>query len=215
MNKLLEEYNKLCHERGAIAIEAPFILFLIFVLIYFTVDLGTLLLNKGKVERVSHSLAAIIRERTALYNGSKTISSREVDDLVIIGERMLRESFPVTNFAVKVNATNFIYDEHHNIIIDDRVGYIPTSEKNGLLTEITPQSFSYSSNGRCEEKTPLSKEQLLNMTLESHRSDWQLVPVYQVTTCITRRDSNIFAAFMAKHIPAVNQIVVTNVVMPR
>lgn len=208
-------YKCIYDERGAIAIEAPFAFFLLLVLIYFALDLGTLLLNKGKVERITHSLASIIRERTALYNGSNTLTNQEVEDLATIGSRMLRETFNGADFSLKVEATYFIYDDHNNIIIDDAIRYVIDPENSGLPEEILPLSFSYSTDGYCQAKKPLSKEQLLNLTLESHRSNWQLVPVYQVTSCVIRHDPNVFSAFVAQNIPAVNKIVVTNVVMPR
>lgn len=94
-------------KKGSITIEASIIFGLFVLLIMLIADVGSVLLMKERIDRVSYNLASIIRERNILYNGAP-LDEKQIDDLYTIAKNFTKETFSVNdNLSIKVEMVEF------------------------------------------------------------------------------------------------------------
>ena len=79
-------------DRGSVAIEAGLYFVVFFLLCALLVDFSAVFLNKSYLERVTHSLASVVRERSAFYGEKEELSQQEVSDLYELAGVLLEES---------------------------------------------------------------------------------------------------------------------------
>jgi tight adherence protein F len=78
-------------DRGSVAIEAG-LYFVVFLCCALLVDFSAVFLNKSYLERVTHSLASVVRERSVFYGEREELSQQEVSDLYDLAGVLLEES---------------------------------------------------------------------------------------------------------------------------
>lgn len=194
--------KRLKNDSGAVSIEAAFIFICMITIILFVFDLSKLLLNKGKVERVNHSIASIIRERTYLYEGNNLVTTTEVQDMATIAKRLLGDAFPGKNVAVNVETVYFQKTQNSKNI-----------DTNLSVSYSTP--FTSANSCKAAGNDLKSTPELINMSFWSERTSWGWVPIYRVTLCVERDDFSGFSSFVGKTFNMPSSIVISNVVMPR
>lgn len=195
--------NKLKSDSGAVTLEAAGVFVCMIMLIFFVFDLSKLILNKGKVERVSHSIASIVRERTYLYDKENLLTRQEVQDMADIAKRLLGDTFPGKNVAIQIETLYFNNGNKSSAIVDDSMS--------------VSYSTYFSSISTCQAagNTLKNTPSLKNMTFWSERTSWGWVPIYRVTVCVEREDFSGFSRFVGRAINMPASITISNVVMPR
>lgn len=190
-------YNKV----GVLSFEFIMITLGVFFLIIIAVDFGFIFLQQGKIERINHSLASVLRERESLYsNGGKLnkyeyeyITQQDVDQLAKLAIKLMSSD----NIALKVEQLHFKINNDKRRIDKNRSNQI---DAHGL-------------NGQCQLKMkPLIEFQEYSSKSKFNR--W--LPLYRVTLCVPAKKS-IFKKFMNKMegTEIVNEISVSNIVVPR
>lgn len=120
----------------------------------------------GKLDRVSYSLAGIIRERVRLYNNDGELTQSQVSQLKIIAENMLLNSgLSKDNLSIKVEAVHFNSTQSSAI-------------ENKVIDDVKSLFFSI---GSCEPDKPL--KELTQLSAFSNTGRW--IPLYQVTLCLS------------------------------
>lgn len=195
--------NTLKSDSGAVTIEAAGVFVCMIMLIFFVFDLSKLILNKGKVERVSHSIASIVRERTYLYNSQNLLTRQDVEDMADVAKRLLGDTFPGKNVAIQIETLYFDNGNKNSATIDDSMSVSYST------------LFSSVSSCKAAGNTLKNAPELKNMTFWSERSSWGWVPVYRVTVCVERDDFSGFSRFVGQIINMPASITISNVVMPR
>ncbi len=79
-------------QRGIFAIEMSFVLFFIAVLVVFTGDISFKLFNRVALDRASYSLVNILKERTRFYNKRFELNQQDIDDIQMLGSRLLADN---------------------------------------------------------------------------------------------------------------------------
>lgn len=200
--KLLSEIKS---EKGSVAIEFFFYFFSIVLLCFLLVDYSRYFLNKGYMERVNHSLATVLRERTALYHGKEVLTQDDVNQLDLLAKMLLAESRIGEKYNLYVDAIYFDEDVKLEKKIKDK-----------------PISFAvlHANNGNCP-KSEFAKDLAKRIPLSpfSHadtgaaRTEHWL-PVYQVTLC-TQSQYSLLMKILRSIGPSVGDISVSNAVIPR
>lgn len=177
-------------EQGSVIVEAAFIFPLLVILGCGAMDYGFWLLTRSKAERITASLAAVIRERTTLYEGRETLTTTDVNQLVSLAKYMANDS-SVDKLCVQVESLSF------------------------KSVTTTPQADQYQKLtggvAKCSPGvTPLtSYSELSPMSI---RGRW--VPLYQVTLSVPAPRGSISA--LLNHLEALPEtITVSNIVLVR
>lgn len=96
----------LIEKKASISVEMCGILMLFAILIILGSDVGTLIKTQNSLDKMSYSLAGLIRERTYLYNG-KMLTEDDIDDLyniaLILNEKTLNKELGLVVEAMEVN----------------------------------------------------------------------------------------------------------------
>lgn len=179
--------------RGALIIEGSITLFLFISVIFIVIDLGSAFMTQSRLERASHSLASVLRERVALYGKNEEISEAQVKDLAKLAGVMLNRKALV----VKVEAIYFKDD--------------PVQTFDYALTYSGAGSDRYT----CRSRLPDIKT-LAPMSPWSSANRW--MPLYRVSVCLPGEKS-WFQSFVNGNsgIPdfVVEEFIASNVVLPR
>ncbi|MGL9735663.1 MAG: tight adherence pilus pseudopilin TadF [Symbiopectobacterium sp.] len=67
-------------------------------------------LNKGCIERVNHSLATVLHERTVLYHGKEILTQDDVNQLDLLAKMLLGESHIGEKYNLYIDAIYFDED---------------------------------------------------------------------------------------------------------
>lgn len=146
-------------------IELSFVFLIIALFIKLMISMAEHYSAIGKLDRVSYSLAGIVRERTRLYSNDDTLTQEQVDQLKDLAESMLLNSkTPSHDLAIRVETIHFNKPQSFDI-------------KNRVIDDIKTSSFSV---GSCEPDTPL--QELSHLSSFSNAERW--IPLYQVTLCL-------------------------------
>lgn len=190
-------YSKL----GVLSFEFIMIALGVIFLIIIAVDFGLIFLQQGKIERVNHSLASVLRERETLYsNGGKLnkyeaeyITQQDVDQLAKLAIKLLDRN----DIALKVEQLHF------------RINF----DKKSIDQKRTNQIDAHGLNGQCHLKMKSLKE-FQEYSSKTNLNRW--LPLYRVTLCVPVKKS-IFKKIMNKMegTEIVNELSVSNLVVPR
>ncbi|HEN3648027.1 TPA: pseudopilin, partial [Yersinia enterocolitica] len=144
----------------------------------------------GKLDRISYSIAGVVRERVKLYSNDNVLTQEQVNQLKLLTEQMLLNSgTPYNNVAMRIETLHFndtdSSEPEHKIIDDEK-------------------SVSFSV-GACEPARELREMSELSPYGDTGR--W--VPLYQVTLCLPTIPwySNLFSPDVP--VPAIKSSAIT------
>ncbi|MCW2488710.1 hypothetical protein J5069_22680 [Candidatus Symbiopectobacterium sp. NZEC127] len=192
-------------EKGSVVIEFIFYFFSIMLLCFLLIDYSRYFLNKGYMERVSQSLASVLRERTALYQGKEVLTQDDVDQLDMLAAMLLAETHIGKKYNLYVDAIYFddaaksekkLKGSPIAFTVDNvKDDYCPKSDFAKDFTKRIPLSpFSHAD------------------TASVQGGRW--LPVYQVTLCTQGQYSLLIRMLNAIGL-SIGNISVSNAVIPR
>lgn len=182
----------LCEERGAVAIEAGLYFVVFFLLCALLLDFSAVFLNKSYLERVTHSLASVVRERKVFYNENEAISQQDANDLYALAGVLLEESR--------------LADSHYQLVVEAIFFQSSTSKK-----VASTQSFS-SGTVTCNVPVSITSAQITD--LSPWHTDGRWLPVYQITLCVPGGES-LFKRLLGTVGITIGDLAVSNAVIPR
>ncbi len=177
-------------EQGSVLVEAAFIFPLLVILSCASLDYGLWLMTRSKAERINASLASVIRERTALYDGRETLTSKDVSQLVSLAKYMMEDN-SADNLCVQVESLSF----------KDTASSPQTDKYQKLTAGATKCTPSVTALTRFNELSPMSI-----------RGRW--VPLYQVTLKVSAPKGSI-SSLLSKLGALPDTITVSNIVLVR
>lgn len=198
-------FFRLKNEKGSVAIEFVFYFFAICLLCILLIDFSRFLLNKACLERVNNTLASILRERSALYQGKDVLTQKDVNQLDRLASTLLAETRIGERYQLYVDAV-----------------YFKESSRSEKIIKGKPDEFTGNnrSGGKCTKST-FAKDlnKLIALSPFSHADNESIsqghwLPVYQVTICAESDHSLFMKTFESIGLPFEN-ISVSNAVIPR
>lgn len=161
MYKKINHNNFILNRCGAVIVEFVFVVFIITLLIKVLITVATHQSTVGKLDRISYSIAGIVRERGRLYGGSEKLSQAQYNELTALTKKMLSDSgLSNRNVTMKIESLSF-------------------TNATGLKEPDTHNSPEYYS-GSC--KPTRSLKDMTQLSPYSNSGQW--VPLYQVTLCL-------------------------------
>ncbi|WP_139155983.1 tight adherence pilus pseudopilin TadF [Raoultella sp. YJ] len=182
-------------DRGSVAIEAGLYFVVFFLLCALLVDFSDVFLNKSYLERVTHSLASVVRERSAFYGEKEELSQQEVSDLYELAGVLLEESR--------------LAGSRYQLVVE-AVFFQPSgskAQKNVLNTQSLSQG-----TGSCRSRLAITSTQIADLSPWDTKGRW--LPVYQVTICLPGGESMFKRALNSVGIE-IGDIAISNAVIPR
>lgn len=177
-------------EQGSVIVEAAFIFPLLVILSCGAMDYGFWLLTRSKAERITASLASVIRERTALYDGRETLTTTDISQLVSLAKYMADDK-TVDKLCVQVESLSF--------------KTITTSHQTDQYQKLTGGA------AKCAP-TFTALTSYAELSPMSIRGRW--VPLYQVTLSVPAPKGSI-SALLSKLGALPGTITVSNIVLVR
>lgn len=161
MYKKTNHVNFVLNCRGAAIVEFVFVVFIITLLIKVLITVATYQATVGKLDRISYSIAGIVRERERLYGGNERLSQAQYNELTELTKKMLSDSgLSNRNITMKIENLSF-------------------TNATGLKEPDIHNSPEYSS-GSCEPTRSL--KDMTQLSPYSNSGRW--IPLYQVTLCL-------------------------------
>jgi tight adherence protein F len=153
--------NFIVNRSGAVIVEFVFVVFIITLFIKVLISVTAYQATVGKLDRISYSIAGIVRERERVYGVDNALTEPQVRALKQLAEKMLVASgIPNASPAITVETLHFD----------------PESETKTVDTDKT-LSFSI---GVCQPTRALSD--MTDLSPYSNSVHW--IPLYQVTLCL-------------------------------
>lgn len=182
-------------KRASLAIESAFFILGTVLIMAIAMDFGMYLVRQNKLDRLSQSLALVIRERSALYhlyendNNAEVITNEQVNELHRMAKKLLNDN----SVNIRIDA---IYFEKRS----DKQQIIASTQT------IVPDS------GGCQPlKTPLSN--FANLSPYSNRNRW--MPLYRITACQEGKASKFKRLINPKSNEIIAGISSSSIVVPR
>lgn len=164
MHKKYKSKNIIINTSGAMIIEFSLVFLIIALFIKSMISIAEHYSTIGKLDRISYSLAGVIRERSQLYHDDNILTQQQVNQLHDLAESMLLNSnIPSHDLAIRVDTIHFKQPQSSDI-------------ENRVIDDIKTLSFSV---GSCEPDSPLRG--LTHLSSFSNAGRW--IPLYQVTLC--------------------------------
>ncbi|CNI71745.1 pseudopilin [Yersinia mollaretii] len=161
MFKKINYDNFILNRRGAVIVEFAFVAFIITLLIKVLITVATYQATVGKLDRISYSIAGIVRERERLYGSNSPLSAAQYNELKDLANKILLDSgVPNTKLKMTIERLNF-------------------RSATGLKIIDVNNSPIYTVGG-CEPTRPLREM----MELSPYSNSGQWLPLYQVTLCL-------------------------------
>lgn len=143
--------------RGAIALEMSVIFGLLTLILVLSFDVGSALISKIKLERMAYSLAGVVRERAALYEG-RGLSAQDADEIYELSKVLAKDSI---NFPFTIAIEELVFP-----------GADPKSRGRGVAK-------LFSRGGKCEPIEPISVHE--NIAFYTNFDRW--TNLYQISLC--------------------------------
>ncbi|BBV76437.1 hypothetical protein GR294_23955 [Raoultella sp. Lac2] len=182
-------------DRGSVAIEAGLYFVVFFVLCALLVDFSAVFLNKSYLERVTHSLASVVRERSVFYGEREELSQQEVSDLYDLAGVLLEESR--------------LAGSRYQLVVE--AAFFQSSGSKAQKNLLNTQSFSRGT-GICRSRVAITSAQIAALSPWDTKGRW--LPVYQVTMCLPGGESLFKRALNSAGIQ-IGDIAISNAVIPR
>lgn len=193
---------QLREERGAVAVEAGMYFVVFFLLCALLVDFSAVFLDKSQLERVNHSLASILRERTVFYEARETLTQADFELLNELAGVLLADSRLADSYQLAVEAVHFqdsgskdqknVASTQSFITGTTNCGSAPAAINNAKLTALSPWAVVDGKVG----------------------SSRRWLPVYQVTLCVPGGES-LFKRLFGLIGETTGDISVSDAVIPR
>ncbi|UNK23988.1 tight adherence pilus pseudopilin TadF [Yersinia intermedia] len=165
MYKKINNIDFIKNNSGSAIIEFSLVIFIIMLLIKLFISVTEYQSTIGKLDRISYSLAGIIRERNRLYSDDEMLTQNNVNDLASLANNMLLASgISSNNFAITVETLHFNPTES-------------AAPGNKIINDTKSEEFSV---GTCHPIRSL--REMADLSPYSNRGRW--VPLYQVTLCL-------------------------------
>lgn len=165
MYKKINNVDFIKNNSGSAIIEFSLVIFIIMLLIKLFISVTEYQSTIGKLDRISYSLAGIIRERNRLYPDDEMLTQNNVNDLASLANNMLLTSgISSNNFAITVETLHFNPTES-------------AAPGNKIINDTKSEEFSV---GTCHPIRSL--REMADLSPYSNRGRW--VPLYQVTLCL-------------------------------
>jgi tight adherence protein F len=163
--KKINNIDFIKNNSGSAIIEFSLVIFIIMLLIKLFISVTEYQSTIGKLDRISYSLAGIIRERNRLYSDDEMLTQNNVNDLASLANNMLLTSgISSNNFAITVETLHFNPTES-------------AAPGNKIINDTKSEEFSV---GTCHPIRSL--REMADLSPYSNRGRW--VPLYQVTLCL-------------------------------
>ncbi|MFI8416075.1 tight adherence pilus pseudopilin TadF [Serratia sp. NPDC078593] len=150
------------------AVEFVVISIVLIFMVLFMADLVMRQAMVGKLDRVSYSVAGVLRERIQLFDARERLEQKDIDQSRRLAEKMLRDmhaNADLSKLRVQVEEIHF----------NDPSSLSDTSKKVVLY-----RTWRSGSAGECQAPQPLN--QLTQLTPKGSYGRW--VPLYQVSICL-------------------------------
>ena len=175
--------------QGSVVVEAAFIFGFLSVLTVAAMDYGFWLMTRSKAERITYSLAAVIRERSTLYNGQETPVSSEVTELASLAKFLAQDS-TVSGLCVQLESVSF---------------------KEATTRQVDKYQKFSAGKSKCQVTAPALKSNLQLSPL-SIRGRW--IPLYQVSLSVPAPRGSLSALLRLTGVLP-ETITVSNIVLAR
>lgn len=154
--------------RASVSVEFVMISIALIFFIFFLTDLVIRQATIGKLDRVSYSVAGILRERIQLYDARETLNQQDVNAIADLARRILTDM----NSTIDLSQMSMHVEEMH---FEDPIRLGDDRKQIKLY-----KSWDSGSSGQCLPPQPLN--QLQQLTPRGSYGRW--VPLYQVTVCL-------------------------------
>ncbi|WP_145492690.1 tight adherence pilus pseudopilin TadF [Yersinia aleksiciae] len=162
MYKKINHDSFIVNRSGAVIVELVFVVFIMTLLIKILVAVTTYQSTVGKLDRISYSIAGIVRERGELYGGDNKLAQIQVEELKRLADKMLLNSgIKNNNLAITIETLHFD----------------PTASG---VKDIDNQKTLVYSIGACQPIRPLYE--MMELSPYANTDRW--IPLYQVTLCL-------------------------------
>ncbi|ECJ7967789.1 flp pilus assembly surface protein TadF [Salmonella enterica] len=172
MFRSLNVRNLCTKNSGSVTVEFAFALLFLLVFMFFMVDLVVKQALVGKLDRVSYSVAGVLRERTQLYHSCELLNQNDVQEALELSRRMLKDmnsSADLSQMGIQVEELHFVQ---------------PYDLKYDTMTIKYNHSFSAGNVAGCAPPQTLAS--LKGLSPKGSYGRW--VPLYQVTVCLPAAD---------------------------
>ncbi|WP_145536880.1 tight adherence pilus pseudopilin TadF [Yersinia kristensenii] len=167
MFKKINHNEFVVNNKGAVILELVFIISTIAVFIKLLLSIAAYQSTVGKLDRISYSIAGIVRERARLYDNDNVLTQAQVEKLKQLTEQMLLNSGThYNNIAIKIETLHFNDTDSPDLI--DKI----IDERNSL-----PLSAG---TVACNPTKPLHEMD----SLSPYGNTGRWIPLYQVTLCL-------------------------------
>ncbi|CBG90853.1 tight adherence pilus pseudopilin TadF [Citrobacter rodentium] len=181
------------NEDGSVSIEFSFVMLIFILIMYLVTDFGMAIVKQGRLERTSHTLASLVRERRALYQANETLTQEEVDELLEIGKNLQKEA--------DINLTI------------DALYLTPTQE--GQSASVTASTLTFNAgNGKCQPNNVAANDVQWQKLSPYAASTERWVPIYRVRVCIPDT-SSLFMTLMNGRSQKLPSVFATDVAISR
>lgn len=172
------------NNQGVMSIEIAIVMLAFFSVIFFTINIGTYIANKSKIERISYSLSSLFRERS-LYNGDDNINQDDINALAKVGLVMLGDE--LANGSILMVEGLYFDNKNPNITQDNPILKEPPTQTqivsiSGNQSEDI-NSIAFECFNKLRTEYPLVR--LSNMSIWSIRNRWPTI--YRVSLCVPNR----------------------------
>ncbi|MBK5143519.1 pilus assembly protein [Budviciaceae bacterium BWR-B9] len=163
-------------ENGAVTVEFAIVMISFILIMYLVTDFGITITKQGRLDRTSHSLATLIRERTALYQSNEDITQEDVNQLLSVGQTLLHEP----NLTIAIDALYLAPD--------------PLNPGNNASARVSKTLSFTAGNNACQlTKKAVDITELKGLSPYA-TSTGRWVPIYRVIACIPN-EASLFKRF--------------------
>lgn len=168
MFKNMNVLNLWTDKRAAVSVEFVLISIALIFFIFFLTDLVIRQATVGKLDRVSYSVAGILRERIQLFDARETLNQQDVDGAADLAKKILTDM----NSTIDLSQMSLHVEEMH---FEDPIRLGDDRKQIKIY-----KSWDSGSSVQCMPPQPLNEQQQL--TPRGSYGRW--VPLYQVTVCL-------------------------------
>ncbi|MEZ8148548.1 tight adherence pilus pseudopilin TadF [Enterovibrio norvegicus] len=151
------------NQKGVFFIELCFVLTMLSVIIFLTIDIVVKQSVKGKLDRLSYSLVSVLRERSQLFDGDETMTYDEATKSLALIQNSLRSTLAT-------------YEDSRLGLLIEQQRF--DANKNEISQNINEHIFAMGSYP-CNNTTPLSE--LIDLSPVTQFDN--KLTLYQVTLC--------------------------------
>lgn len=154
--------------KGAIAVEFAVVSLLLISFIFFFADIVIRESTAGAMDRLSYSMAGVIRERTQLYNSDERINQTDVDQLYRLAQKAL------SDMHIDASQLEMSVQEMHFQSLDKMTHEIKQED---YVVRLSAHNVS----GQCEPNHPIEYNHTVLAPMGSYQ---RIVPIVNVTVCL-------------------------------